>query len=79
LHCWLAARGIGTQNVDFRLRQTDAGFDAARSGTPWLGMPIAELARSTRTDRRVLPAQAIIRCSPQRLRQAAKRGAQITC
>ncbi len=36
-------RALGSENIDFRLRQTDASFDAALSGAPWLGMPIAEL------------------------------------
>src|SRR5690606_26373439 len=33
-------RGLGSQNVDFRLRQSDFRCDAHRLGTPWLGMPI---------------------------------------
>jgi len=71
------ARGIGTQNVDFRLRQTDANFDAARSGTPWLGMPIAELGA---LDRVLIVGSFLRKDHPlfaQRLRQAAKRGTQI--
>ncbi|HEU4853103.1 MAG TPA: NADH-quinone oxidoreductase subunit NuoG [Telluria sp.] len=35
------ARGIGTENIDFRLRQTDFALDGE---TPWLGMPIAEVS-----------------------------------
>ena len=41
--CWAAWSARWVQNIDFRLRQTDASFDAALSGAPWLGMPIAEL------------------------------------
>jgi len=37
-----AMRGLGTNNVDFRLRQGDYALDGAV--TPWLGMPIAELS-----------------------------------
>jgi len=36
------ARGLGTENVDHRIRQAD--FRAATAGIPWLGMPIAKLA-----------------------------------
>ncbi len=36
-------RALGSENIDFRLRQTDPAFDAALTGAPWLGMPIAEL------------------------------------
>ena len=37
-----AMRGLGTNNVDFRLRQGDFALDG--TVTPWLGMPIAELS-----------------------------------
>ncbi|WP_332876842.1 NADH-quinone oxidoreductase subunit NuoG [Massilia sp. S19_KUP03_FR1] len=37
-----AMRGLGTENIDFRLRQGDFALDGAV--TPWLGMPIAELS-----------------------------------
>ncbi len=36
-------RGLGSGNVDFRLRQTDFALDEFRSGAPWLGMPVAEI------------------------------------
>jgi NADH-quinone oxidoreductase subunit G len=71
------ARGIGTQNIDFRLRQTDANFDAARTGAPWLGMPIAELGA---LDRVLVVGSFLRKDHPlfaQRLRQAAKRGTQV--
>ena len=35
------ARGLGSDNVDHRVRQSD--FRAKTSGAPWLGMPIAAL------------------------------------
>ena len=70
-------RALGSDNIDFRLRQTDAGFDAALSGTPWLGMKIADLD----TLDRVLVVGSFLRkdhpLMTQRLRQSAKRGAQI--
>ena len=37
-------RALGSQNIDFRVRQSDFGADAVRPGAPWLGMPVAELA-----------------------------------
>src|SRR5262249_17439081 len=37
------ARGLGTENIDHRIRQAD--FRAATAGIPWLGMPIAKLAQ----------------------------------
>ena len=36
------ARGLGTENIDHRIRQAD--FRAVSAGIPWLGMPIAKLA-----------------------------------
>lgn len=70
-------RALGSENVDFRLRQTDAGFDAALAGTPWLGMPVAELDQLDR----VLVVGSFLRkdhpLMAQRLRQAAKRGTQV--
>jgi NADH-quinone oxidoreductase subunit G len=35
------ARGLGTENIDHRIRQSD--FRAATAGIPWLGMPIAKV------------------------------------
>lgn len=70
-------RALGSENIDFRLRQTDPAFDAALTGAPWLGMPIAELDHLDR----VLVVGSFLRkdhpLMAQRLRQAAKRGTQI--
>ncbi|OZI74056.1 NADH-quinone oxidoreductase subunit NuoG [Bordetella genomosp. 12] len=70
-------RALGSENIDFRLRQTDAAFDAALSGAPWLGMPIAELDNLDR----VLVVGSFLRkdhpLMAQRLRQAVKRGTQV--
>jgi NADH-quinone oxidoreductase subunit G len=71
-------RGLGSENIDFRLRQTDASLDAALTGAPWLGFPVAELD----TLDRVLVIGSFLRkdhpLMTQRLRQAAKRGTQIS-
>src|SRR5690554_3001887 len=70
-------RALGSENVDFRLRQADATFDQALNGAPWLGMPVADL---NHVDRVVVVGSFLRKDHPlmaQRLRQAAKRGAQI--
>lgn len=70
-------RGLGSDNIDARLHQTDAAFDGALSGVPWLGMPVAELE----TRDRVLLIGGFMRQNhplmTQRLRQAAKHGTQV--
>jgi NADH-quinone oxidoreductase subunit G len=71
-------RALGSENVDFRLRQTDAALDGALAGVPWLGMAIADLDSLDR----VLVVNSFLRkdhpLMAQRLRQAAKRGTQIS-
>jgi len=37
-------RAMGSENIDFRLRQSDFSADARRAGVPWLGMPIADVS-----------------------------------
>jgi len=37
-------RGLGSGNVDFRLRQSDFKNDASLQGAPWLGMAVADLS-----------------------------------
>ncbi|MDP4590726.1 MAG: NADH-quinone oxidoreductase subunit NuoG, partial [Burkholderiaceae bacterium] len=70
-------RGLGSENVDARLRQTDSGLSDALTGVPWLGMPIADIE----TRDRVLLVGAFMRQDhpliTQRLRQAAKHGTQV--
>ncbi len=71
-------RGLGTGNVDFRLRQSDFRADVLLRGAPWLGMPIAEFAQ---LDRALVIGSFLRKDHPllaHRLRQAAKRGAQIS-
>ncbi len=69
-------RGLGSDNVDFRLRQTD--FSGVRAGIPWLGMKIAEIGALDR----VLVVGSFLRKEhpliAQRLRQAVKRGARVS-
>ena len=70
-------RGIGSQNVDFRTRQTDFGADAALQGAPWLGMPVADIAQ---LDRVLVVGSTLRQDHPliaQRLRQANKKGLQL--
>ena len=68
------ASKLGT--ADFRLRQSDWSYRPA--GIPWLGMPIAELDK---LDRVLVIGSFLRKDHPliaHRLRQAAKRGAQIS-
>src|ERR1035437_726125 len=69
-------RGIGSGNVDFRLRQSDFSADAKQAGAPWLGMPVAEI--NTR-DRFLVVGSFLRKDHPllaQRIRQAVKQGGQ---
>src|SRR5687767_9345960 len=36
-------RGLGSDNIDFRLRQSDFSDDGSGDGVPWLGMKIADV------------------------------------
>jgi NADH-quinone oxidoreductase subunit G len=63
--------------ADFRLRHSDFSADGKRQGIPWLGMPLTELGA---LDRVLVVGSFLRKDQPliaQRLRQAAKRGAQI--
>lgn len=76
LHLWQQlARGIGTENIDFRLRQTD--FNQALPKAPWLGMALEDLSN---LDSALIVGALLCNDHPlfaARLRQAAKAGAQI--
>ncbi|HWL74124.1 MAG TPA: molybdopterin-dependent oxidoreductase, partial [Burkholderiaceae bacterium] len=70
-------RGLGSNNVDFRLRQSDFSGDRSTAGVPWLGMKIADVnalnsvlvvGSFLRKDQPLLSA---------RLRAAAKRGCKV--
>jgi NADH-quinone oxidoreductase subunit G len=71
-----AMRGIGSENVEFRLRQTDFANDG--QVTPWLGMPIAELSNV----KRALVIGSFLRKDhplvATRLRAAVKNGAKLS-
>jgi NADH-quinone oxidoreductase subunit G len=70
-------RGLGSGNVDFRLRQSDFSLDGQRGGAPWLGMPVADIGSLTASS---LSEAFSGRITPiaQRVRQAAKRGLKIS-
>ncbi|MFI4922976.1 MAG: NADH-quinone oxidoreductase subunit NuoG [Burkholderiales bacterium] len=69
-------RGLGSGNVDFRLRQCD--FSAELQGVPWLGMKIAEISQ---LDSVLVVGSMLRKDHPllaHRLRQAAKHGTRIS-
>lgn len=70
------ANALGTQNIDFRLRQSD--FSISLNGVPWLGTKITNLSSVTAA---LVVGSFLRRDHPlfaARLRQAAKGGAKIT-
>lgn len=73
----LFAEGVGSPNVDFRLRQSDFSAPAG-VGAPWLGVKIADLSM---IDTAFIVGSFLRRDHPlfaARLRQAAKSGAKLT-
>ncbi|MBK9246224.1 MAG: NADH-quinone oxidoreductase subunit G [Burkholderiales bacterium] len=71
-------RGLGSENVDFRLRQADFSADGGRAGAPWLGMKVAEIDS---LDRLLLIGSFLRKDHPLlavRVRHAGKRGAQVS-
>jgi NADH-quinone oxidoreductase subunit G len=68
--------GVGSSNIDFRLRQTDFALDGQIK--PWLGMPIAEFGNL----RRALVIGSFLRKDhpllATRLRAATKSGAKLS-
>jgi len=71
-------RGLGSDSIDFRLRQSDFRGDGQGAGIPWLGLPIAEIGAL----QRVLVVGSLLRKDhpliAQRLRQAAKKGTAVS-
>lgn len=71
-------RGLGSQNVDHRIRQSDFRADSVLQGIPWLGMQVADVSRLKSmlvigsTLRKDHPLLA------QRMRQAVKQGGQLS-
>ena len=70
-------RGLGSENIDHRLRHADFANVAAVGTGRWLGAPIASLSNL----QRVLVVGSFLRKDhplfAQRLRQAARKGAQL--
>jgi len=70
-------RGIGSDNIDFRLRQSDFSGDDKQAGVPWLGMQIADISK---LDRVLIVGSFLRKDHPMlasRIRQAVKQGAQV--
>jgi len=70
-------RGIGSDNIDFRLRQSDFSGDDKQAGVPWLGMHIADISK---LDRVLIVGSFLRKDHPMlasRIRQAVKQGAQV--
>jgi NADH-quinone oxidoreductase subunit G len=70
-------RGLGSNNIDTRLRQVDTSADGKLAGARWLGMKIADIASL----KSVLIIGSTLRKDhpliANRFRQAAKKGLQI--
>jgi NADH-quinone oxidoreductase subunit G len=70
------ARGLGTPNIDHRVRQSD--FRLKTAGAPWLGMPIESVSHLQSV---LLVGSSIRKEQPliaARLRQAVKKGAALS-
>jgi NADH-quinone oxidoreductase subunit G len=71
------ARGLGSDNVDFRLRQADFSLDGTRAGIPWLGTTVKSLGEA----KRVLVIGSNLRKDhpllAARLRGSARRGQKL--
>ena len=70
-------RGLGSGNVDFRLRQSDFRADGSMAGAPWLGMSIVEVSL---LDRVLVVGSSLRKDQPliaHRLRQSAKKSLKI--
>ena len=70
-------RGLGSDNLDSRLRQSDFSLDGHREGAPWLGLPIEDLSR---LDSAFVIGSFLRKDHPlmaQRLRQAVRRGGRL--
>jgi NADH-quinone oxidoreductase subunit G len=70
-------RGMGSDNIDCRLRHCDFSLDGKRAGVPWLGMPVSALST---LDAALVIGSVLRKDHPllaQRLRQAQRRGGKI--
>jgi NADH-quinone oxidoreductase subunit G len=71
-------RGLGSENVDFRVRQHDFSADGRRAGAPFLGMPVAAI---NKLDRLLIVGSFLRKDHPllsARVRYAAKHGCQVS-
>jgi NADH-quinone oxidoreductase subunit G len=70
-------RGLGSENVDFRVRQSDFSADGRRAGAPFLGMPVAAIDK---LDRLLIIGSFLRKDHPllaARVRHAARRGCKV--
>ncbi|MGC3964101.1 MAG: NADH-quinone oxidoreductase subunit NuoG [Rhodocyclaceae bacterium] len=70
-------RALGSDNVNFRLRQSDFSLDGKLAGAPWLGTSVAELSD---LDGGLVIGSFLRKDHPliaQRLRQASKKGGKL--
>jgi NADH-quinone oxidoreductase subunit G len=70
-------RGLGSNNIDFRLRQSDFSADGKLAGVPWLGLSIADIPQ---LDRVLVIGSTLRKDHPliaHRLRQASKKSLKI--
>lgn len=72
------AHGLGSQNIDYRLRQTDFRMDGKRLGTPWMGCNIPDLEE---LDRVLIVGSNLRNEHPllaNRIRKAVANGAEMS-
>ena len=70
-------RGLGSNIIDFRLRQSDFSADGKLAGVPWLGLSIADIPQ---LDRVLVIGSTLRKDHPliaHRLRQASKKSLKI--
>ncbi|MBI2306428.1 MAG: NADH-quinone oxidoreductase subunit G [Rhodocyclales bacterium] len=70
--------GLGSKNIDFRLRRRDFSVDGKLAGRPWLGMKLAEIKN---LDAALVIGSFLRKEQPliaQRLRQAAKKHTKVS-
>ena len=71
-------RAMGSGNVDFRPRRRDFSTDGKLAGTPWLGLPLAEIGS---LDAALVVGSFLRKDHPlfaQKLRQLGKRGGKVS-
>ena len=72
------ARGLGSENIDTRLRQSDFSLDGKAGFVPWLGMKLSEVPA---LDRVLIVGSFLRKDHPliaARLRQVMKRGGKLS-